>query len=73
MHERKLYLIPPDWIDRRFYRAKYDAEKTLAAFAGASRDVVDIPVISASQLSVVRETVQPEDVQLLLDLPEAHP
>lgn len=58
------------FIDRRFYRTKYDTEKALADFASAARDEVDINVISIRLLSVVAETVQPEEVQLLLKLPQ---
>lgn len=59
-----------EFIDQRFYRAKYDAEKALADFAVAARDEVDIKVISARLLSVVAETVQPEEVNLQLKSPD---
>lgn len=60
-------------LDRRFYRARYDAEKALIDFAETARDEVDMNVISTRLLSVVAETVQPEELQLLLKTPEKHP
>jgi len=54
------------FIDRRFYRSKYDARKTLEEYSTKLRDETDLDELSGGLVRVVRETVQPEHVSLWL-------
>ena len=55
-----------EFIDRRFFRSKYNAEKTLVDFAAVARDEVDMVRLSDSLLSVIEKTIQPEQISLWL-------
>jgi hypothetical protein len=59
-----------DFIDRRFYRKKYDAEQALAQFAATARDEVDIDKLTSALLGVVEETMQSESLSLWLKVEE---
>jgi hypothetical protein len=54
------------FIDRRFYRRKYDAARTLAAFSNSVRDEVELGRLAERLTEVADETLQPETVSLWL-------
>jgi hypothetical protein len=63
-----------DFIDKRFYRQKYDAEKALAEFAEVARSETHLEALTTQVVNIVRRTMQPEQVSIWLQ-PEAglHP
>ena len=53
-----------DFIDRRFYRQKFDAERTVAEFSARLRDEVELNAVTSRLAGVVRDTMQPTHVSL---------
>jgi len=60
-------------IDRRFYRRRYDADRTLADFTASLREEVDLHELVSRLVGVVDETMQPQQVSLWLRAPGPDP
>ncbi len=58
-----------DFIDRRFYRQKYNAEQALADFAASARNETDLEALTGKLVEVVSQTMQPEKVSVWLAKP----
>ena len=59
-------------IDRRFYRRKYDAARTIATFSATIRDEVDLNQLCTKLVGVVEETMQPAHVSVWLCSPKRY-
>ncbi|HZJ51312.1 MAG TPA: hypothetical protein VFF07_10835, partial [Actinomycetota bacterium] len=57
------------FIDRRFYRSKYDAEQTLADFSAKLRNDIDLDHLTTEMAAVVHDTLQPAHFSLWLRTP----
>jgi hypothetical protein len=62
-----------DFIDRRFYRQKYNAEQALAEFALTARSENDLVQLSSRLTATVQDTLQPEAVSLWIKSNPVHP
>jgi hypothetical protein len=61
-----------DFVDRRFYRHRYDAQRVAEAFTSRLRDQLDLEALAVELRSVVTRTMQPSELTLLVRDPEGH-
>jgi len=59
-----------DFIDRRFFRKKFDADQALSQFAATARDEVELDKLTLALLAVIEETIQPEKVSMWMQSSE---
>lgn len=52
------------WVDRRFHRARYDADEMVAAFAAQLMDTVDLDSVRGDPAGVVRQALEPAHVSV---------
>jgi hypothetical protein len=55
-----------DWVDRRFYRSRYDAQRTLDLFSARLKDEIDLGSLERELVGVVAETVRPTHASVWL-------
>lgn len=61
-----------DFVDRRFYRHRYDAQKTIEAFSSRLRDQLDLEALALELRGAVTRTMQPSELTLLIKDPDGH-
>jgi hypothetical protein len=61
-----------DFVDRRFYRHRYDAQKTIEAFSSRLRDQLDLEALAGELRGVITRTMQPSELTLMVRDPDGH-
>jgi hypothetical protein len=57
-------------VDRRFNRARYDADQTVTAFAARLKDAVDLDSVQADLAGIVQQALEPDHVSLWISPPD---